>query len=129
MTRDTRQRRAIRAVFEDAEGPLGPQEVLHRAKGAVPNLGLATVYRTIKIMLEDAELTAVELPGEPSRYEAAERGRSHHHFFKCQDCMRVFDIHGCVDKPESLAPDGFRVTNHHIVLYGHCEREDCKPAG
>ena len=120
MTRDTRQRRAIRSVFAEADGPLGPQEVLDRAQQDVPGIGLATIYRTIKLMLDDQELSQVDLPGEPSRYEPAERGRSHHHFFKCDVCGRVYEVAGCVANPGSLAPEGFRVSRHEIVLYGVC---------
>lgn len=122
MTRDTRQRRAIRAVFAQADGPLGPQEVLEQAQKDVPGIGLATVYRTIKRMLDDRELIAVELPGEPARYEPADRRRSHHHFFKCDLCGRVYEVPGCVKDPGGLAPEGFQVTRHEIVLYGACAR-------
>lgn len=120
MTRDTRQRRAIRTVFADADGPLGPQEVLDRAQADVPGIGLATVYRTIKLMLDDRELAQVDLPGEPSRYEPAERKGSHHHFFKCDVCGRVYEVKGCVSNPGGLAPEGFTVSRHEIVLYGAC---------
>lgn len=119
MTRDTRQRRAIRSVFVEADGPLGPQEVLDRAQADVPGIGLATVYRTIKLMLDDQELKAVDLPGEPARYEPADR-TGHHHFFKCDACGRVYEVQGCVSNPSGLAPDGFRVSRHEIVLYGTC---------
>ena len=120
MTRDTRQRRAIRSVFAEADGPLGPQEVLDRAQQNVPGIGLATVYRTIKLMLEDQELSAVDLPGEPARYEPFDRGQHHHHYFKCDSCGRVYEIQGCVSDPSSIAPEGYRVSRHEIVLYGVC---------
>lgn len=120
MTRDTRQRRAIRSVFAEADGPLGPQEVLDRAQQNVPGIGLATVYRTIKLMLEDQELSAVDLPGEPARYEPFDRSQHHHHYFKCDNCGRVYEIQGCVSDPSSIAPEGYRVSRHEIVLYGVC---------
>ena len=122
MTRDTRQRRAIRSVFAEADGPLGPQEVLDLAQQDVPGIGLATVYRTIKLMLEDQELNAVELPGEPARYEPFERNQRHHHYFKCESCSRVYEIEGCVDNPTSIAPSGYEVTRHELVLYGTCPK-------
>lgn len=120
MTRDTRQRRAIRSVFAQADGPLGPQEVLDRAQADVPGIGLATVYRTIKLMLDDQELSQVDLPGEASRYEPADRQKSHHHFFKCEACGKVYEVAGCVSNPGALAPEGFTVSRHEIVLYGRC---------
>ena len=47
MERETRQRRAIRHVIEEAGRPLSPHEVLKGAQ-VYPRLGIATVYRTLK---------------------------------------------------------------------------------
>ena len=43
MDRNTRQRQAIRQVFEDADRPLGPQEVLRASQTYAPGIGIATV--------------------------------------------------------------------------------------
>lgn len=120
--RNTRQRSAIRDAIEAADGPLSPAEVHEAARADVPNIGLATVYRTINSLLEDGVIAAVELPGEPARYEAA--GRGHHHHFRCTACHRVYDFTGCPGNLAQLAPEGFKVTGHDIVLYGVCV--DCR---
>ena len=49
MERNTRQRSAIRDVIARAERPLLPQEVLDAAQTLVPGLGIATVYRNIRM--------------------------------------------------------------------------------
>ena len=118
VTRRTQQRRAIRAAFENAGRPLGPQEVLTLAQGAVPGLGIATVYRALKKLVSDGELQVVELPGVPSRYELA--GLAHHHHFHCRDCDRVFDVEGCPRQVTDYTPPGFRTEEHAVVLYGRC---------
>ncbi len=118
ITRRTQQRRAIRSAFENAGRPLGPREVLEIARAAVPGLGIATVYRTLKQLVAGGELQVVELPGVPSRYELA--GLAHHHHFHCRDCDRVFDVEGCPDQVVSYAPPGFRTEEHAVVLYGRC---------
>jgi Fur family ferric uptake transcriptional regulator len=118
MQRETRQRRAIRKVFEDATRPLSPEEVLDEGQGDVPSLGIATVYRNVRLLADEGFLTEVEIPGSGARYELA--SRPHHHHFVCRTCDRVFDMHGCLPKVEDLAADGFEVDDHEVILYGRC---------
>ena len=123
--RNTRQRTSIQDVIEQAGRPLLPQEILETAQQSIPELGIATVYRNIKLLLEAHEIQAVELPGEPPRYES--HHREHHHHFQCETCQRVYDIPGCVGNMASLAPPGFAVQRHELTLYGVCA--DCAGAG
>ena len=92
-----------------------------KAQKAVPNLGIATVYRTVKGLIDDGELTAVELPGEPQRYERA--GKGHHHHFTCNTCGRMFEMDGCPQGLHLLVPDGFKMESHEVFIYGRCA--DC----
>src|SRR5690242_5867264 len=92
-TRKTRQKTAIRTVFEQTGRPLTTSEVLQIAQRDVDRLGIATVYRSIKALLEDGWLVPVELPGETPRYEVA--GKGHHHHFHCESCGTVFELEGC----------------------------------
>ena len=107
-------------VFEQiraADGPLSADEVRAAVKTAGGNVGLATVYRTIKKGIAAGTLREVVLNGV-TRVEPADRG--HHHHFVCDGCERVYDFHGCPGGLERLAPDGFRVRTHEIVLHGQC---------
>lgn len=121
MERQTKQRAAIQAAISSARRPLLPQEVLELAHGEVPGLGIATVYRHLKALLDEGLLRAVELPVQNTRYELA--AHSHHHHFQCRACSRVFDVHACPGDLTGLAPPGFRVEDHDITLYGQCS--DC----
>jgi Fur family ferric uptake transcriptional regulator len=118
MIRDTAQRRAIRKVLAEADRPLSPEEILAGAQGIVPNLGMATVYRSVKSLVEEEWLVAVDVPGESQRYEQA--GKEHHHHFNCRVCGRVFDFHGCPTGMDKLVPPGFVMDDHEIYLYGTC---------
>lgn len=119
MQRKTRQRDAMRDAIRRAGRPLSPQEILEHTQEAVPNLGMATVYRNIKALVESRWLKVVELPGAPDRYELADMG--HHHHFHCRSCDRVFDVEGCPGDLTTMAPDGFELESHEIVLYGRCQ--------
>ena len=123
MERATRQNTAIRDALEAAGRPLTPAEVLDEARRHVAALGLATVYRNLKALVDEGAVQVVTLPGEVPRYEPAQHG--HHHHFRCDVCQRVFDVHQCPGDLASLAPPGFRVARHEITLYGQCS--DCRP--
>jgi Fur family ferric uptake transcriptional regulator len=119
--RGTRQRDAIRAVIRTARRPLSPQEVLDAARLAVRGLGMATVYRNLKLFVADGSVQVITLPGEAARYESSET--AHHHHFQCTTCRRVYDVHGCPGNLRRLAPRGFSVEHHDVTLYGRCS--DC----
>lgn len=121
MERNTRQRGAIRRVFQRADRPLSTGEVLEGARSEVSGLGIATVYRNIRTLLDEGWLVPVELPGIAPRYEL--HGKPHHHHFHCRHCDRVLEVNGCVTTLQALAPRGFLLEQHDIVLYGTCA--DC----
>ncbi len=118
MLRDTAQRRAIREVFRSEARPLSPEDVLHGGQGSVPSLGIATVYRNIKALMQEGWLKTVALPGESTRYDLS--ARPHHHHFVCKCCEQAFDIEACPSGVEGLAPKGFVVEDHEVTLYGRC---------
>lgn len=118
MSRKTQQRAAIRSAFENADRPLSPAEVLEVAQAAVPGIGIATIYRNVKALVEEAWLAEVPLPGSPSRYEVA--GKHHHHHFRCRLCDRVYDVDACPPDLRALTPRGFRLEGHDITLFGRC---------
>jgi Fur family transcriptional regulator, ferric uptake regulator len=119
MERSTRQRTAIRAAIEAAGRPLSPQEMLEAAQAEVPALSLATVYRNLKTLVDEGDITTVMLPGDSPRYEPARH--AHHHHFQCTICKRVFDVHDCPGDLARLAPKGFTVESHELTLYGRCD--------
>jgi Fe2+ or Zn2+ uptake regulation protein len=51
--RNTRQKQAIREAFERAGRPLSTEEVHGEATRASRGLGMATVYRSIRSLLDD----------------------------------------------------------------------------
>lgn len=109
---------AIREALESTGRPMSPEEVLAAAQAQVNGLGIATVYRNLKSMVEEGWLVTVELPGQPARYERA--GKDHHHHFHCQQCGRVFELDGCVDRLAELLPAGFEMNGHDLLLHGRC---------
>ncbi len=122
--RRTKQQAAIERTITASKRPLSPGEVLARARRTSPTVGLATVYRTLKRLEGEGTIARVEISGQPTRFESHKAASTHHHHFVCRVCDRVFDIPGCAQGVESLAPDGFSVDSHEIVLFGICDQCD-----
>ncbi len=116
--RNTRQRDAIKSAIERAGVPLSPRQILESAQERVSGLGLATVYRTLKLLADEGLVIPVEIPGETPRYELA--GKAHHHHFYCRACGRVSEVHGCPGDFAELTPRGYRLDGHELVLFGRC---------
>jgi len=119
----TGQRRAILDALQDGHRPLSPSEVLEAASEAIAGINLSTIYRNLKSLVERGDVIVVPTPGDSSRYELA--GLAHHHHFLCEQCGRLFDMHGCPGSFAGIAPKGFKVRSHELTLMGTCS--SCTP--
>jgi Fur family ferric uptake transcriptional regulator len=115
--RKTRQKAAIREAFERSGRPLSTEEVRLEAERSSRGLGLATVYRSIKALVDAGWLAVVEIPGRLPFYEIA--GKGHHHHFACTQCARVYELEGCANVSSKL-PRGFKPAGHELTLFGTC---------
>jgi Fur family ferric uptake transcriptional regulator len=124
--RNTRQREVVFQVFRSAGRPLTVNEIHELAVAQHDRIGVATVYRTVKLLAEAGQITEVHLPNEQLRYELADAHGHHHHHCACQQCGKVFCLDLCpVGLPDdTVLPDGFLVQGHAVTLYGICA--DCR---
>jgi len=118
----TQQKLTLTSLITKAERPLTPAEICRAGRKEIPSLGIATVYRALKQLAEEGQVRLVEIPGVSPHYECT--ARQHHHFFFCQHCHSLFNLDGCLRGVSGLAPKGFSVKRHEIVLYGECA--DCR---
>lgn len=115
--RRTRQRESVRAVIEAASRPLRADEVLLLAREQVPELGLATVYRTLKLLVDEGELNEVKLRSGATRYESIQR--EHDSYFLCDACSRAFPVDASISNELAL-PAGFTMRRRELTLLGTC---------
>jgi Fur family ferric uptake transcriptional regulator len=118
--RRTRQREAILRSIQEADGPLPVPEIHDRARKSLAALGIATVYRTLKLLHDAGQIKPVILPSGETRYEKS--GLGHHEHFRCRVCEQVFDLSVCpVHIPAgTILAGGFLVEDHEMTLYGVC---------
>ena len=119
ISRDTPQRRSVRLVLEEAGRPLRPQEICDLARAKKPGIGIATVYRTLRRMVEEGAVVCVTLPDDAPRYEAA--GSSDSLYFRCRHCGSVYPLSGQDTVPLRPAlPDGFTLERLVVAVRGLC---------
>ena len=90
---------------------------------AVPQVGRATVFRTLRLLVEEEVLCRVLREDGRLLYRWSRRG--HHHHLVCRSCGAVRDLSRC-GVPDLLAEAvqaaGFAMDGHWLEVYGRCER-------
>lgn len=96
-----------------------------------PEIGLATVYRTIQVLLDLNIIDKVSFDDGFTRYELAmqmdDDSKHHHHHAICKGCGKVcaFEDDYLDTLEEALESSmGFTVVDHEVKLYGYCR--ECK---
>jgi Fur family ferric uptake transcriptional regulator len=125
----TRQRELIAEVFFRSGGHLKVEDLLERAREVDPQVSLATVYRTMKLLTECGLAAPHRFGDRHTRYEPAEGDDEHHDHLICTGCRRIVEFYD--PRIEALqeqvaADNGFKVTSHRMELYGLC-RECAAP--
>ena len=118
----TQQRSSILRTLEELGRPVTPQELLYAASAESPGLGLATVYRVLKKQVETGAVRKIEVAGVPPHYEIERH--THHHFFVCEECLKMFYLDGCLGGFKKMLPPGFTMNSHEVIIYGICA--DCR---
>ncbi|WP_309385919.1 Fur family transcriptional regulator [Cerasicoccus frondis] len=121
--RDTKQRAAILVTLTNADHPLTPKEILERASAAAPGLGIATVYRNIKLLLDNKEIEAIEVPGHRTCYMLPQG--SQRTLVVCRDTNQVHLAEGVDFKIQhDRLPKGFQAEEIEIFIYGRFANEE-----
>ncbi|MGL4730480.1 MAG: Fur family transcriptional regulator [Clostridium sp.] len=122
----TPQRRAILTGIINSEGShLTAEELYDLVKSECPDIGLATVYRTVQLLEDMGVVCKLDLDDGRSRYELCQGEDNHqHHHLICSACGRVIEVQGdLLDEIEEVIEDKykFKIENHSLKFYGICE--------
>ena len=116
--RSTAPRRALAAAIGEQQRHFTAEGLRQQLQS---NLGRATVFRTLKILVEAGVLCRVLLEDGDLHYQLSHRG--HHHHLLCVHCGSSQDLTGC-DIEEVLVSTsstyGFELTGHWLEVYGRC---------
>lgn len=125
--RRTKQRDAIIETFLGTEDHLTSDELHQLVAADHPNIGLATVYRTLKLFVEAGVASERTFRDGVSRYEVR---APHHDHLICTSCDSIleFENEDIERLQEQVAKNlGFVLTAHRLELYGLCR--SCRSKG
>ncbi len=106
---------------------LTAEEIYDLVRLDYPDIGLATVYRTVQLLLELGLIDRINLDDGCARYEISSKtteNQHHHHHLICLSCGKVFSFEeDFLERLEGHIQEsmGFRVTDHEVKLYGYCK--------
>ena len=124
----TTQRLAVLTVLsQKPDSHLTAEEIYDLVRVSNPEIGLATVYRTIQVLLELKIVDRIYLDDGYVRYELGhvyeDEDSHHHHHLICIKCGRVMSFQGeLLEDFEKRIEDktGFQIQDHDVKLYGYC---------
>ncbi len=116
----TRQRDAILDSFLGAPGHVTSEDLYERVRSEHPEIGAATVYRTLKLFVDAGIANAHHFRDGVTLYE--HEGRHHDHLI-CLGCGEIVEFRNEVIEDGLVAvaeKQGYRLTQHRLHLYGYC---------
>lgn len=121
----TEQRKAVLDVVMKHEGEhLSSQEIYELVKKNYPDVGMATVYRTLPVLEELGYIYTVDLGDGCTRYELHRDGQHHrHHHLICERCGKITEVKDdLLDEIENKIyySYGFTIRDHRVKFYGVC---------
>ncbi len=125
----TYQRKAIlNTVIKHYSEHLSGDEIFNLVTEEYPEIGIATIYRTLQLFEKLNIVYKLNFDDGFSRYELnLGTGDHHHHHLICIKCGKVIEVK--LDLLESLEAEIekegiFTIVDHNVQFYGYCN--NCK---
>ena len=116
------QREFIVDLFLSTNTHFTTEELYQLARKQLPQIGYATVYRTLKLLAECGLASESHFADQLTRFESTHKHQHHDHLI-CTKCGKIveFDCEEIEKMQENIARQkGFKVTDHRLELYGMC---------
>jgi len=123
----------VRVLLENEQDHLSAEDVYMLVKEQFPEIGLATVYRTLELLAELQIVAKMNFGDGVSRFDL--RGHDHehmHHHLICHTCGALEEIKEdwLLELEERLEREyGFKVIDHRLDFIGNykvCPNPNCK---
>jgi Fur family transcriptional regulator, ferric uptake regulator len=125
----TRQRDLVAETVLTSEDHLSVEQIQRRLKEQGAQVGLATIYRTLEVLVGSGLVRAHDFGQGYKRYEPMP-AQAHHEHLICVRCGRVEEFTN--ERLERMLPiiadeHEFRHQSHRVEIYGlchECQRKD-----
>ncbi|WP_027717320.1 Fur family transcriptional regulator [Desulfovirgula thermocuniculi] len=123
-----RREHILRVLLENKDKHLSAEEIYHLVKQRAPDVGLATVYRTLELFCDFDIIHSIDFGDGRKRYEfggAQEKGHHHHHLI-CTRCGKITEVNEDLLEELELRVTklyDFTIVDHELKFFGYCR--DC----
>ena len=123
MLRKSKQKDSIVRVVRGTNCHPTAEWIYEQVKEEIPNVSLGTIYRNLKLLKQEGEISELGPADTPSRFDS--KTQNHYHF-RCEQCGHIFDVDELVNKEidkKVAKKTGFKITHHVLEFRGVCK--DC----
>lgn len=116
------QRNVVLEVMTRVNKHCTIEEIYDFCRKQNQEIGIATVYRTVRLLCDAGIARELRVSHDISRYEVV-TDEKHHDHIVCVSCGRFVEIHSeSIEKEQDriAREQGFILTDHSHVLYGEC---------
>ncbi len=121
----TPQRRMVLQVLaEHPDEHLSADEIYSLVKEKYPDIGMATVYRTLDLLASLNIVQKINFGDGKSRFEMSQQERHQHHHLICLSCSNIIEVaDDLLAQLEELITEeyGFAVQDHMVQFFGMCK--------
>ena len=129
--RNTKQRQAILDAIEGHGGHLTAEDVYKVVKRRHPRLSLGTVYRNLRVLVEQGSVRELDFGMAITYFETV---KDAHYHLVCRLCGGIADVEMELERKLTQlverAPEvgGFQIEQHRLDFVGVCQACQSKPA-
>lgn len=120
MNRKSKQREAIIKVLRNTTSHPSAEWIYEQVKKERPNIGLATVYRNLRLLKKAGQVLEMNPYNNTARFDG---NTNTHYHFHCDRCEKILDLDEPFDatiETRIAKRTGLKVTRHHLELGGLC---------
>jgi Fur family ferric uptake transcriptional regulator len=122
--RQTKQRHIILDAVLSLGSHVDAETISRAAKAMDESIGLATVYRSLQLMIGAGIIAERMFDKDRAYFEVIDPSLQHHDHFICTRCGKIVEFFDAEleELQERIASRlGYRLTDHRMDLYGDCE--------
>lgn len=124
----TAPRKVIIECLDDLSSHFTLDELLKAVEKRRSGVGQATLYRTMRLLVDAEIVEEHRFDDGVTRYEVQD-DETHHDHLICLTCGKIIEFEDKVieERQETLAREfGIRIITHKMELYGHCmDQSNC----
>ena len=122
----TPQRRMVLQVLaEHPDQHLSADEIYSLVKERYPDIGMATVYRTLDLLASLNIVQKINFGDGKSRFEMSQQERHQHHHLICLSCNDIVEVTDdlLAQLEELISKEyGFLIQDHMVQFFGLCKK-------